>query len=281
MKYLCAAVVLFDIGLLAPPLRADDAKKLEGKTFQVPYRMTIAQHILVRAKINGKGPYNFIIDTGAPALFVATEVCKKLGVEPDKKGWGTFDRFEIEGGVVIPKATGRVETPFQLEGMNGLGLAGAELHGVIGYNILARYRITYDFTKDRLTWTELNFDPPPPQGLGGKSGPPELNAMAGIMKLLGGLLGKLPQPEQTPRGFLGLELADADGGVIVKAASGPASAAGVKAGDRITEFDGKPIKTGDDLRKLAAKVTAGTSVQLTIARDGSNRQLTVKAGEGL
>ena len=50
----------------------------------------------------------------------------KLGIEPDKYGWGTFNRFEIEGGAVITKAKGRVEDPFQLEGMNGLGLAGAD-----------------------------------------------------------------------------------------------------------------------------------------------------------
>ena len=46
------------------------------------------KHILVRAKINGKGPFNFILDTGAPALFVSTKVCDKIGVKSDKKGWG-------------------------------------------------------------------------------------------------------------------------------------------------------------------------------------------------
>ena len=38
--------------------------------------------------------------------------------------------------MVLTKAEGRVEKPFQLDGMNGLGLAGVELHGMIGYNIL-------------------------------------------------------------------------------------------------------------------------------------------------
>src|SRR5690242_5960484 len=108
MRWFWFATALFVLGL-APPVRADEPPKAAGKTFQVPYRMTAAQHAMVRARINGKGPYNFIIDTGAPALFVATEVSKKLGVEPDKRGWGTFDRFEIEGGVVLPKAMGRIE----------------------------------------------------------------------------------------------------------------------------------------------------------------------------
>ena len=114
--WLCAGLAL----LLGPPLRAD-----EPRSYQVPYRLTKTQHILVRAKINGKGPFNFILDTGAPVLFVATKAAKKAGVDPDKNGWGAFDKFEIEGGVPVPKAKGRVEDPFQLEGMNGLGLAGS------------------------------------------------------------------------------------------------------------------------------------------------------------
>jgi hypothetical protein len=128
---------------LAPPLWADEMK---AQTYQVPYRLTETKHILVRVKINGKGPFNFILDTGAPALFVTTAVGKRVGLQPGSDNWATCDRFEIEGGVVVPKIKARVEDLFQLEGMNGLGLAGAELHGVIGYTVLARFRTEYDFT---------------------------------------------------------------------------------------------------------------------------------------
>src|SRR5829696_6379155 len=93
---------LVGLALLATPAAAQEAKKAE--TYEVPYRLTVPKHILVRAKINDKGPFNFILDTGAPALFLATEVADKLGVKADKKGWGTFDKFEIEGGVVLKKA---------------------------------------------------------------------------------------------------------------------------------------------------------------------------------
>src|SRR5207253_375864 len=148
--------------------------------------------------------FRSILDTGAPALFVATATCKKLGIERDANGWGTFDRFEIEGGVVLTKVQGRVEDPFQLEGMNGLGLAGAELHGIIGYNVLARFRIEFDFTRDKMAWTALGYDPPRPEGLGGQGAPTGMEAMGGVLKLLGGLLGKKPEPVVTLRGFLGV-----------------------------------------------------------------------------
>src|ERR1700737_3181811 len=103
---------------LAPRLGAGETKTAAAATYQIPYRLTSTNHVLVRVKINGKGPYHFIVDTGAPALFVSTAVCRKLGIEPDKKGWGTFERFAIEGGVDLNKIRGRVEDPFQLEGID-------------------------------------------------------------------------------------------------------------------------------------------------------------------
>src|SRR5689334_14570796 len=112
--------------------KAGDKTDSKKKSFEVPYKFTAAQHIVVRAKINKKGPFNLVLDTGAPALFLATKAGKKAGVKADRNGWATFDRLELEGGLVMNKARGRVETPFQLEGMNGLGLGGMEIHGLLG-----------------------------------------------------------------------------------------------------------------------------------------------------
>ena len=185
MKNFLSVVPLFSLAFVSPA-RADDTNQVKDKTIQVPYRLTATQHVLVRAKINGKGPYNFILDTGAPALFVSTAVGKKLGLTADKGGWATLDKFTLEGGATVTKAKTRIEDPFQLEGMNGLGLAGAHLDGIIGYNILARFRIEFDFTQDKLGFTPLNFDPPPPQGLGGEAATGGLDTMAAIMKFVGG-----------------------------------------------------------------------------------------------
>jgi hypothetical protein len=278
--WLCAGLCL----ALAAPARADEAAaKSEPKTYQVPYRLTRTQHIMVRVKANGKGPFNLILDTGAPALFLSTKAAKKASVEPDKNGWGTFDKFEVEGGVPIPKAKGRIEDPFQLEGMNGLGLAGAELHGMMGYNLLARYRIEIDLSRDKMTWTELDFDPPAPQRLEGGKGVPELDALGGFMKMAGGLLGKKAKPEIVARGFLGLELAESDGKVTVRKVleKGPADKAGVKAGDQVAEFGGEKVAGDAGLLKLAAQMTAGKEVKLTIVRDGKRQKITITAGEGL
>jgi hypothetical protein len=285
MKARWPAVPLVLLGL-APLLRADQpAARKEGPTYQVPYRLTDTLHVLVRVKLNGKGPFNFIVDTGAPLVYVTKDVGKKIGLGADKKGWTTLDRLDVEGGLKLEKFKVRVETPFQLDGMNALGFAGAELHGILGYSLLAHYRIEFDFTRDKLAWTRLNFEPPPPQPLGKKKGaqPPDLGPVAGLMKLLSAFVGKRPEPVRVPRGYLGVELAEAGGVVTVKAVleRGPAARAGLRAGDRLDLVQGAEVETIADVRRHTARLAAGQAVRLTVRRGDREHEITVTAGEGL
>jgi membrane-associated protease RseP (regulator of RpoE activity) len=238
---------------------------------------------MVRVKINGKGPFNFILDTGAPLIYVTKEVEKKLGLHPEKGAWTTLDRLDIEGGVNLEKVKVRLETPFQLEGMNALGFAGVELHGILGYTLLARYRVEFDFTRDTLAWTRLDFQPPQPQPLGKGTADPGLGVVAGMMKMLAFLIGKAPEPVRLPRGFLGVELDDSGGAVAVKAilAGGPAAQAGLKVGDRISEVRGKTVLSVADVLRRTAALTAGQPVRITVRRGEETRQITVTSGEGL
>jgi hypothetical protein len=268
---------------LVSPVFADEPRNSDAKPVLVPYRLTAPKHVLIRAKINGKGPFNFILDTGAPAVFITTKVADKVGVKPDAKGWGQFGRFEIEGGLVVPHARGRVEDLFQLEGMNGLGLAGAEVHGVIGYDLVARYRIEFDFTTDKLVWTPLDYEPNAPIGVSGKGGSAGLEAMGQIMKALGGALGRKATPDVVYRGTIGLDLRDSDEVVTVRTvlAGSPAEAAGVKAGDRIQKFQGRTVLNVEDVQRFARKLRAGEEVRLTIERAGQTMVLTLTVAEGL
>ena len=105
--------VLFSVGiaaLLAMPISAADPvpKGKPAAAIEVPYRLTDTKHVLVRAKLNGQGPFNFILDTGAPAVFIPNKVAKKIGLKLDDKGWGEFDKFVLEGGLVVDKARTRV-----------------------------------------------------------------------------------------------------------------------------------------------------------------------------
>ncbi len=139
--------------LLADPPPPVAPAPLPDGVYRVPYRLADTKHLLVRAKLNGKGPYNFIVDTGAPALFVSAEVADKIGVKPAANGWGTFERLEVEGGATLAKIQGRIESPAQLKGMNAMGLAGVRIDGVFGFNLLANFRIEIDLTQPKMIWT--------------------------------------------------------------------------------------------------------------------------------
>lgn len=277
-----SAILVLMLAGLTPPVQAGETMPTPAKTYDVPYRLTSSNHILVRVKINGKGPYHFILDTGAPTLFVSTAVCRKLGIQPDAQGWSTFERFAIEGGVVLKKARGRVEDPFQLAGMNSLGLAGAELHGVIGYSLLAQFRLEFDFTKDKLRWTALDFKPAAPQGLDGQA-MSEMDVVSGLMKVLGSLLGKKSEPDIVLRGFLGIGLEEAKNTLRIQSvlAGSPAALAGLRPGDCIQRFQGKPVRSLAELNRLAVKLVANEVVPLTIMRDGQTETIQIKAGKGL
>ena len=70
-------------------------------------------------------------------------------------------------------------------------------------------------------------------------------------------------------------------GVLVNgvAPNGPAAKAGVRQGDVILAFNGTAVSDGNTLRNYVASTTPGSTVTLTILRDGREQQLQVTLGE--
>jgi hypothetical protein len=265
--------------------------------------LTDTNHFLVRVRIDGKGPFNFLVDSGAPALYIATETAAKIGLKPAKgEFWTPIDRLDLEGGATLRRIKARVEDPFQLVSMNALGLPGASIDGILGFTILARFRLEIDPTRDRMIWTRLDYapaDPPVPQrGAGdGERGPLEIqvmNALGPLAKGLAFLMGKQPEEERHPRGFLGLEWAESKKAVadravvhITRVISGsPADQALIKAGDGLIRIRGHAVDSLKAARLALSTVRAGDRVELVVLRteepDKHPRELnlTVTAGEG-
>jgi len=274
-----------------------------GHSFRVPYRLTDTNHFLVRVRINGKGPFNFLVDSGAPALYIATETAVKVGLKPGKgEFWTIIDRLDLEGGTRLLGMKARVEDPFQLVGMNALGLPGASIDGILGFTILARFRLEIDPTRDFMIWTRLNHAPADPlvphRGKGdGDRPPPELqvmNALGPLAKGLAFLMGKQPEEERFPRGFLGLEWVETRDGLsgqttvqISRVAQGsPAAKGNIRTGDRLIRACGRSVTSLKAARATLSAIQAGDPIELTLrcgdVEDKAREvTVTITAGEGL
>jgi serine protease DegQ len=268
-----------------PAFTADPPKKpdVAPPKFEVPYKLTDTKHVMVRVKLNGKGPFNLICDTGAPAVFITKAVAKTAGAKIDSKGWANFDSFTLEGGLSVDKARGRVEDLFQLEGMNGMGLAGVELHGVIGYNVLAKYRIQYDFTSDKLVWQPIpGFDPPAitPIGSGGQGG---LEVIGTLMKFMASMMGVKVNFDTVPRGFVGVEFDEKKDGLFIKTVlpGSPAEKAGLKAGDKLDKIRNVDIDDARDVMRALQKATAGDKLTFKVHRGDKPMEFDVELGKGI
>jgi membrane-associated protease RseP (regulator of RpoE activity) len=274
-----------------PKPKADDGRDPQvGKSFRVPYKVTGTNHFLVRVRINGKGPFNFLVDTGAPALYVGTQAAKAAGLEPAKDDfWTVVDRLDFEGGPTLRGMKSRVEDPFQLVGMNALGLPGHSIDGILGFTVLARYKLEIDPTKDRMTWTRLDYEPKEPfipKGVIAREAPAELEAMnllGPLAKFAAVLVGKQEPDRLIPRGRLGIILEEAGGPARVASVleGSPAARAGVRPGDVIAAVDGKSVDSPKAAMLAAAKVRPGAAVALKIKRDGATIDVPLIAGEGL
>jgi hypothetical protein len=281
-----------------PPAGAADPQI--GCSFQVPYRLTDTNHFLVRVRLNGKGPFNFLVDSGAPTLYVSTETARKVGLKPDPvEFWTPVNRLDLEGGARLEAVKARVEDPFQLVGMNALGLPGASIDGILGFTILARFRLEIDLTQDRMIWTRLAHeprDPPVPKRRAGEkpAAPAGIQAMSTLGSFAKGLafvLGKQPEDEQRLHGFLGLEWVEkkADGRAEVEItrvlAGSPAEKAGLRAGDRIQSINRRAITGLKGARAALSRAQPGDKVAIVVrrGRPGNDREVVISivTGDGL
>ena len=165
-----------------------------------------------------------------------------------------------------------------------MGLAGVELHGLLGYTVLAKYKLEFDFTRDKLKWEMLNnFDPPPPQALNIKGGAGGLDMMAGLMKFVSFMAGLKPAPPPVQRGFLGIEMMNKEDGVYISAIlpQSPAEKGGLRVGDRLATVNGDTADSDEEVRRHLAQRVARPGRERDRRPRGDFLGYKVTAGNGL
>jgi len=129
----------------------------QGPRYAEPTRLDRAGRILARVEINGRGPYRFIIDTGANRSAVAPHVIHGLGLQ-SHAGDGR-PLHGVTGSAVLPwvdvdslRAGGILLEPRPMPVLDGAVFADAD--GILGIEGFQNARIAVDFVRDRVEISE-------------------------------------------------------------------------------------------------------------------------------
>lgn len=141
----------------APP--APDYAVAGGKTSTtVPFEL-LNNHIYVQVRINGKGPYTFLCDTGG-ANIVAPTLAKELGLQSEGalQGRGVGEKSEDVGLTKVQSLqVGDATLSNQVFAIFGLesyaNVEGVNIRGLIGYEIFKRFVVRVDYEHSQLTMT--------------------------------------------------------------------------------------------------------------------------------
>ncbi|WP_210519951.1 aspartyl protease family protein [Hymenobacter terricola] len=168
-KRLVIAPVLGLLGSLASataqPVAPFHLLSPQQRQVSLPYQ---AQRnlIIISARLNGQGPYNFVLDTGVNmSLLLDTDLQSSLHLTPGRPyrvagtgGGEAITAYQVDGvRVTLPGVEGPAIS-FLLLGPNGLNFSnyvGMPIHGILGADVFRSFVVRIDPVESRL----VLFDP--------------------------------------------------------------------------------------------------------------------------
>lgn len=271
-----AVAPVLALALLVSPSGAAD------KVFSVPFELIKTQHMVVNVKINGKGPYRLIFDTGAPDSLVSNRIAREARLTPSKEFkhptlpiFGARGQYKIQTLEMGDLKADDLST-MVLDHPTVTAISGVvgPIEGILGFTFFARYKMTIDYEKKRLTLEPSDYQPPD-----------VMQAM--LKKLLAPAKERSVAPVLAPGALLGLRIKkdakDEEPGVAVEAVlpESPAAAAGIQAGDRLLTLDQRWTDSVFDCYLAASRLRPGTTVDAVVARQGKQVELKVTVRAGL
>jgi hypothetical protein len=259
-------------------LTAAWAEAPSGQASAVPFEMLPSNHMLVKAKINGKGPYRLIFDCGAPITLLSNDASESSGVV--KKNAPKSFLFSMRGearvktlevGDLLAKDLPVIVLDHPTLTALG-GFLRRPIDGIIGFTFFARYKTTIDYQKDEMTFEPVDYE---------------------VKDLMKELPNRLSGPRVArkrvlaPGGVLGLNVGpatdDSSPGVPITTVlpDSPAAAAGLKVGDVLTTLDGRWTTSVSDAYAAAQGLAPGKPVEAVVVREGKDVTLVITPRAGL
>jgi membrane-associated protease RseP (regulator of RpoE activity) len=259
--------------LVLPSARAEDPLK----PVVIPFELLKTGHMTVKVKVNDKGPYTLIFDTGAPINLFNNKIAKDADLlkgvaKPPIAIFGSMGEVKVKmleiGALKAEDLPGVVMDHPTVE---AISKALGPIDGIIGFPFFARYKMTLDYQAKTMTLVPSGFKPP--------------DVMKSMMLAL--MTSDQGPRVLSPSAQWGIvphkDAGDDDAGVTIKAVvpDSAAAKAGLKTGDRLLTLDGRWTDTLPDLYTAVSHVKAGTTATVVIKRDGKEMKLQVKPVSGL
>jgi Aspartyl protease/PDZ domain len=283
MKSLAITVCIL-LTVVASPLRGEKPAPKKGsdplKPVAVKFELLSTKHMVLQIKINGKGPYRVIFDTGAPVSLINTKTAKESGLLTKKTPRPAFNLFgpivqtniqKLEIGDLKSESIPVIVMDHPTVQVISEVLGPVE--GIIGFPFFARYKMTLDYQAKELTFVPNGYEPP--------------DALEAMMKSMMALTSDDGKPKVlAPAAQWGIVLdkkeKDEEAGVTIKEvrAGSAADQAGLKAGDRLLTLDGRWTDSVADTYLAAGYVKPGAAAKVSIKRGSKEIDLIVKPRAG-
>lgn len=242
---------------------------------KVPLEILKTGHIVVSVKVNEKGPYRLLFDTGAPITIISSKVATEAKVIKPSLGFSLFGaggqaniqslelgnlKTQNNSVIVMDHPTIKVMSKFF-----------GPIEGIIGFSTYSRYKLTIDYQDSSIAFTPNNYIPQD-----------TIKAMIDRM-----MANSKNRETLCSKGVWGFEVEKlqtdtADGLNIISVAPNSVIAkAGLKKGDRILSLNNIWTDSLEDLFYASSKSIANEPSKLQILRNNETKTLIVIPANGI
>lgn len=150
--FACMAAATTGVAVSSTPeIPPSDSETIESEN-------TVDNRVTIPVSVDGQGPFDFIVDTGAERTVISRELAETLELHASEDVWlTTILNVEQVPTVIIPRlgAGRRTVDEIQAPALARTDLGAA---GVLGIDALEDQQVLFDFEQDLMTFSEAQIE---------------------------------------------------------------------------------------------------------------------------